>query len=146
MIMCLSIALSASAVLIALLSFALSGYLAFRDRSHLTVEARYLCSYENMSDAIYLHIVNDGRRPITVKRLVIKLLNGETVQYKLKSNDKDVRLMESQDFEMSLDSINSDINEWARMRASKAYVVDSKDRKYNTDGFVDSLSEYARNL
>lgn len=144
-IMCLSVFLSATAILIALFSFALSVYLAFRDRSHLSVEATYLSSWENMADAVFLHIVNDGRRSITARRLILESLDGETVQHELKRDERVVRLLESEDFEIALDAINSDIVGWARSQVSKAYVEDSKGRQFNAEGFVKSLSEYAKN-
>lgn len=144
--MCFSVLLSACAILIALFSFALSAYLAFRDRSHLSVEATYLPSWENMSDAIFLHIVNDGRRPLTARRLIVESLNGETDQHDLKRNNKAVRLMESEDFEVGLDANNSNIVEWTRLRISRAYVEDSKGRQFDAHGFVNSLDKFARNL
>ena len=142
--MCLSVSLSASAILISLLSLTLSGYLAFRDRSHLSVKATYLSSWENIADAVFLHIVNDGRRPITARRLIIESLNGKTDQHELKRDERVVGLLESEDFEIALDANNSNIVEWARLQVSKAYVEDSKGRQYNVDGFVNSLGEYAK--
>ena len=96
-----------------------------------------------MADAVFLHIVNDGRRPITPRRLIIETLNGETDQHELKRDDRVVRLLESEDFEIALDANNSNIVEWARLQVSKAYVEDSKGRKYNADDFVNSLGKYA---
>ena len=144
--MCLSVFLSTSAILISLLSLALSGYLAFRDRSHLSVEATYLSSWENIADAVFLRIVNDGRRPITVRRQILESLNGETDQHELKRDERVVGLLESEDFEIALDLTNSNIVEWARSQISKAYVEDSKGCQYNADGFVKSLGEYAENM
>ena len=143
--MCLSVLLSASAILISLLSFVLSGYLAFRDRSHLSVDATYLPSWENMSDAIFLHMVNDGRRPITARRLIIEFMNGETEQHELKRAERVVRLLESEDFEIALDTNNSDIVKWTKLQVSRAYVEDSKGRQFNAEGFVKSLNEYGNN-
>ena len=100
-------------------SFVLSVYLAFRDRSHLSVEATYSSSWENMADAVFLHIVNDGRRPITPRRLIIETLNGETDQHELKRDDRVVRLLESEDFEIVLDANNSNIVEWADYKYQK---------------------------
>lgn len=125
-------------------SFALSVFLAIRDRPHLSVEARYLPSWENISDAIFLHIVNDGRRPITARSLIIEFLNGETDRHELKCDERVVRLLESEDFEIALDANNSNIIEWAKLQVSKAYVEDSKGSQYNADGFVNSLDEYAK--
>ena len=104
-----------------------------------------MSSWENMADAIFLHIVNDGRRPITAKRLILEFLNGEKDQYELKRDERVVRLLESEDFEIALHANNSDIVEWARSQVSKAYVEDSKSRQFNAEGFVKSLSEYAKN-
>lgn len=99
-----------------------------------------------MADAVFLHLVNDGRRPIIAKRLILVSLNGETDQHELKRDDRVLRLLESEDFEIGLDANNSNIVEWAKLQVLKAYVEDSKGRQYNADGFVNSLGEYAKNI
>ena len=138
--------LSGAAISISLLSLGLTAYLAFRDRSHISAAATYLSSFENMADAVYIHIVNDGRRPVTIRRLVVESTTGSRFEFKFQRNGRAIRLVESEDFEMALDSKKSEITSWVEASVEKAYIEDSKGVLYIVEGFAEILNANAENI
>jgi hypothetical protein len=138
--------LSSAAIVISIGSFCLSAYLAFRDRGHVTASAAYLESYEHMTDAVLVHAVNIGRRPVTVRRLIIESIKGEIFEHKLQNDGKPIRLIESEDIEIALDSENSEITKWAATSISIAYLEDSKGRLYEVEGLPEILRERTAQL
>lgn len=138
--------LSGAAIAISLLSLGLTAFLAFRDRSRISAAASYLESFENIADAIYLHVVNDGRRPITIRRLVVESDRGNRFEHKFQRDGRAIRLVESEDIEIALDSENSEIAKWLDSKIAKAQIEDSRGTLYNIEGLVEVLNANAEHL
>src|SRR3989344_8290719 len=105
-------ALSEAAIVLSILSLGLSAYAVFRDKGTVSALARYLPSFQNCSDGIYVHVVNSGRRPVTVRRLVLQLEGGVNYEHQLKIDKQPVRLLESEDYEFQVNPQNSELLKW----------------------------------
>ena len=141
-----SCALSGAAITIAIFGFGLSAYIAFRDRGTVTASARYLESYQHMSDGIYVHVVNSGRRPVTIRRLKFTTMAGSTIERPIRENGKPIRLLESEDYEFQLNAQNSEIQEWSRSTITKAVIEDSRGKEYHISELVDAINSNAQHL
>lgn len=137
---------SDAAIAISLLSFCLSGYAVFRDRGAVSASAKYLSSFQNLSDGIYVHVVNSGRRPVTIRRLVLEVENGSSFEHKLVKDRQPVRLLESVDYEFQVNPQNSEILRWAESKVLRSVVEDSRGKKYDVKGLVEIINEHATNI
>ena len=139
--------LSVIAIAISMVSLGLHAYLAFRDRAQLSAACSYLCSFEHMTDAVSIHVVNAGRRPLTIRRLVVESDSGGQFKHKFQRADgRALRLVESEDVEIILDSTNSEIAKWLDSKIFKAYIEDSKGKCHRVEGLVTILNENAQHL
>lgn len=138
--------LSGIAIVISILSFTVSAYVAYRDRGTITAMSRYLESYEHMSDGIFIHVVNSGRRPVTIRHVLLRAASGDVFEKRIGENNRPLRLLENEDHEFQLNAENSDITAWSRTRISKAVVEDSRGREYKIEGLVKSINENAERL
>lgn len=139
-------ALSGAAIVISLVSLGISAYVAYRDKGTITATSRYLESYQHMSDGIYIHVVNSGRRPVTLRRLLLRATDGSLIERGLGKDERSLRLLESEDHEFQLNPQNSDITEWSQMKFSEAVVEDSRGKKYQITGLVEAINENAEHL
>jgi hypothetical protein len=99
-----------------------------------------------MADAVYLHVVNDGRRAITIRRLVIVSDTGARFEHKFQREGRALRLVESEDVEIALDSNNSEIAKWLTSKMSKAHIEDSTGKLFVVDDLVEILNEHSKTL
>ncbi|MGD8122966.1 hypothetical protein [Vibrio sp. TRT 2004] len=146
------------AIFISILSFSLSLFVAFRDATRFAVVARYLESYENMSDAVYLKIVNTGRRPITLDRIDFKFTGGPIQSIKLdthtmrrtdpfdRSIAQPITLSESQFFELTLDSRVHDFGDFEFSKLAEVKVLISRGRGSSLRALTKSLKSKGHNL
>lgn len=139
-------AVSGIAITIALLSLGISAYVAIRDRGTITATARYLESYQHMSDGVYVHIVNSGRRPVTIRRLLLSTEDGKQIDHRIGENDKPVGLLESENCEFQLNAKNSEILEWSASVIKKAVVEDSRGTKYQVTGLAEAINQNAEHF
>jgi len=139
-------AVSGIAITIALVSLGVSAFVAFRDRGTITAAARYLESYEHISDGVYVHIVNSGRRPVTIRRLLLTTEDGKEIERRIGENGNPVRLLESEDCEFQLNAQNSEIQEWSSSVIKKAVVEDSHGKQYEVSGLVEAINQNAEHL
>lgn len=138
--------LAGAAIVISLFSLGVSAYVAYRDRGKVSASARYLESYQNMSDGIYIHVVNSGRRPVTIRRLIMKTSDGNVIENPLRNNKDPIRLMESEDYEFQLNAQNSEIQEWSKSTIIEAVVEDSRGKQYNVSNLVEAINSNAEDL
>ncbi len=138
--------LCGGAFVISLISLALSTYVAFRDRGNVTASARYLESIQHISDAVFIHVVNSGRRPVTVRRLVFETHNGHRLEHKLVKESHPVRLMESEDYEFQINAENSVITNWAGSKIVKAALEDSRGKKYEVEDLAELINRKGKYL
>lgn len=139
-------ALAGAAIVISLCSLGITAYVAYRDRGTITATSRYLESYQHMSDGIYIHVVNSGRRPVTIRRLLLRPADGNVIERRLGENERPLRLLESEDHEFQLNAQNSDITEWSQLRIAEAVVEDSRGKEYKVAGLVEAINENAEHL
>lgn len=137
--------LSGAAIGITVISLGLSVYLAIRDRGTVSASARYLPSFQNLSDGIYIHVVNSGRRPVTIRRLLLEA-EGERHEYKLENEKQPVRLMESEDCEFQINPDNSELLKWAKSKITKATVEDSRGNKYRVEDLAEIINANSANI
>jgi hypothetical protein len=137
--------LSSIAIAIAVVSLGLSIYVAVRDRGTVSASARYLPSFQNLSDGIFIHVVNSGRRPVTVRRLLLEA-EGKSYEHKLEIEKQRVRLMESEDYEFQVNPENSELLKWAESKVVKAVVEDSRGRKYKVEDLAKIINENSTNI
>ena len=109
-----------------------------RDRYRIRAEASPR-DLQGMCLEIRIYIVNDGRRPVTIRRLVMES-SSDSCKFPLRRKDnggQTIRLEEGDYFEEVLDS--KDIEEYlAKLTEVKvAYIEDFKGKKYTVDGFVE---------
>jgi hypothetical protein len=108
--------------------------------------ARYLPTYENFADGIYVHVVNSGRRPVTVRRLVLETIGGTTYEHKLERQKQSIRLMESEDYEFQVNPENSEILKWAESKIAKAVVKDSRGKEYKVEELAAIINANSKNI
>jgi hypothetical protein len=138
--------LAGFAIVISLFSLGISAYVAYRDHGKVSASARYLESYQHMSDGIYIHVVNSGRRPVTIRRLILKTSDGKVIEEPLRNNKNPIRLLESEDYEFQLNAQNSEIHEWSKSTITKAIVEDSRGKAYNVSNLVEAINSNAEHL
>jgi hypothetical protein len=138
--------LSGAAIIIAILGLGVSIYVAYRDRSTVTASARYLKSYQDMSDGIYIHVVNSGRRPVTMRRLLLRTSTGSVIEHRLDKDGKPLRLLENEDHKLQLNTQNSKIKEWSQSMISDAIVEDSRGKEYRVIDLAETINRNAKHL
>jgi hypothetical protein len=131
--------LSVAAIAISLISLGLSAYIAVRDRGHITASARYPKRFNPVS----VHAVNSGRRPVTLRRLILKTQDGQSYEYPLLNGETPVRLMESEDYEFPLPVSDTEVQQWAKTKIIKAELVDSYGKKHVVEDMVKISNKYA---
>lgn len=131
--------LSGAAIAISVLSLGLSGYLAFRDRGHIMASARYPTRFSPIS----IHAVNSGRRPVTLRRLILKTQDGKRYEYPFLKGESPIRLMESEDHEFPLSVSDTEVQQWAKTKIIKAELADSRGKKYAVEDMVEISNTYA---
>jgi hypothetical protein len=140
--MCATNGFAVAAFVVSMASLALSTYAVVRDRGTITASARYPKRFRK----VLIHVVNSGRRPVTLRRLVLQARGGEHYEYPLLKGEESVRLMESEAFEGPLPAPDQDVSQWANTEFSKCEIEDSRGKKYSVDGLAKLLSEYATDL
>ncbi len=146
------------AIFISILSLSLSLFVAFRDATRFSVVTRYLESFENMSDAVYLKIVNTGRRPITLDRIDFKFSDSPTQSIKLNihtmrradpfdnSIAQPITLSESQFFEFTLDSRTHDFSNYDFSKLVEVKTLISRGKGVSLRTLTKSLRSKGNNL
>lgn len=138
--------LSGIAITISVVSLGLSVFVVFRDKGTVSASSRYLPSFQNLSDGIYVHIVNSGRRPVTVRRLVLEIEDGNSYEHKLEKERQPVRLLESEEYEFQLNPQNSEILKWAESKIVKAVVEDSRGKQFKVEDLAEILNTNSNNI
>ncbi|EMN7239581.1 hypothetical protein ABRZ67_22445 [Vibrio vulnificus] len=146
------------AIFISILSLSLSLFVAFRDATRFSVVTRYLESFENMSDAVYLKIVNTGRRPITLDRIDFKFSDSPTQSIKLNTHTmrradpfdnsiaQPITLSESQFFEFTLDSRTHDFSNYDFSKLVEVKTLISRGKGVSLRTLTKSLRSKGNNL
>lgn len=137
--------LSGIAIAISVVSLGLAIYVTVRDRGAVSASARYLPSFQSLSDGIYIHVVNSGRRPVTVRRLLLEA-EGRSYEHRLEKEKQPVRLMESEDYEFQVNPQNSEMLKWAESKILEAAVEDSRGKKYTVDFLAKIINENSANI
>ncbi len=95
--------LAVYAAVVSTLSVGWNIYNGWRDRYRLRATSYYRNEVaddeEGYAGTIYYHVVNHGRRPITIKRVMAKNLTGSMQRF---SEDLNYRLEEGQDVDFTL--------------------------------------------
>lgn len=136
---CSTMDLSITAIVISGISFALSAYLAIRDRGDVTASARYPERFKK----IFVHVVNSGRRPVTLRHLIVETQDGARYEYKILNGDAPIRLMESEDHEFPLPSKDTEIDKFAKTKVIAAELEDSRGKKYVVKDLANLINNYA---
>ena len=137
---------SGVAVSISLISLCVSIYVALRDRGSITAWARYLSSFENLSDGILVHVVNSGRRPETVRRLLLHTIDGKQYEHKLERGDQAIRLLESEDYEFQINLENSELRNWAESHIVRAQIQSSRGKLYEVENLAAIVNANAETI
>lgn len=137
---------------ISIISLVIAVYAVLRDSVRLEVEGRYVESFANISDGIYIKIVNSGRRPITLYSLNFIDVNGKVSQFKI-TNSIGVRvnsifeardngvpiLAESQYFEFELNNENFNFSEVNLSSLKEISVTSSTGKVAKVKGIADKI-------
>lgn len=151
--------ISIAGALIALCSLAISFYVMFRDKRRIDIEASYLNSFEHMADGIYLKVVNSGRRPVTLHKLVFGFSDGDIQETRIhnsinerlstpfeKRDDSHPCLSESQIFEIRLDSTNFHFDEMKLDKLIFLKLIDSTGKSKKLTSLANSIKTNAKYL
>lgn len=124
----------------------LGAYVAFRDRGHIVASGRK--PEGPIFDAVLVHAVNTGRRPVTLRRLILKTRDGTSYERPLFSRQGNtVRLMESEDYEFRLDLLEDpDSGKWAATGLVSATLEDSRGKVYQAHDLAEIIGAVARKL
>jgi len=125
---------SFAAFFVSLASLGVSWFVALRDRRDIVASAKESQAFH----PVIVHIVNVGRRPITIKQLTIKTLNGEVFNLPVENR----RLMESEFYEFEFSPPNDVIKQWSNSKIIKVQVEDSCGKFYMVKSLVELANKY----
>ena len=129
------------AITISILSLGFSIYALIRDKRAVSASAEFLHSFADMANGIHILVTNVGRRPITIRELVLVTSEGEKVPLP-RGEHKPVRLLESECYELVVDEKNLPERNWKQSTVRGAVVIDSHRKEYRVSGFVKAFNRY----
>jgi len=120
-------------------------WVATRDTYRVAVEGRYLSSFEHLSDGIYIRVVNSGRRPVTLRYLVLSLKTGEKHELPINPADPNHHplLAESQFYEVQYNDKNIDFGEVPWGQVTRVEIEESRGWRYEIADLAEVISENA---
>lgn len=134
--MTIQLTLSIVAIVLSVCSFALSAYVAFRDRSRLKTESHaYLHEQTGEYYSFYFKAINAGRRPLVLTLIEGSYENNHKCGILINYENKGIRLAEGEFYEHQFE-IHDGIMVCDPQRYGKFFnlvdlsVVDSASRKY----------------
>lgn len=137
--MCISVV----ALLISLVSLALSAYAVFRDRHKLEASAEYLESFANITDRVLIRVANVGRRPSSPRQLLIATSSGQKLVHALREAGKPIVLSESAYYEIVLDPEHISLSEMPLENTNRCVVIDSRGKEYPVKDGPSILNKHA---
>ena len=122
------------AAVIATINAAWSIYSIWRDKPKLALKANLgfpLGPSRHGPICLYIEVVNEGRRPITVEGIGLKLNNGQLVSYIPREGELPKRLQEGESCKVRLE-LEETRNEIAKIYANPSHIWarDNTGRKY----------------
>ncbi len=124
-----SLAISAISLTLSLIAF-------LRDQYRLTASARTPTGPIGL-ESVIVHVVNSGRRPITLRYLVFVLRDGTRCERSL-GDKSSLRLMENEDHEFALSLLNNgDLQRCVTTGLIDARIEDSHGRKWPVEDLLE---------
>jgi hypothetical protein len=133
-----SISLSLSAI-----SLGLSLYVIRRDKGVSATASACMDGNELIGYKIGVYIVNLGRKPVTLRGIVVENYDGEVFRHRLKDvKDDNIKLSQSEFYEFILAQDNSEITQWAKSKIKSVKVVDSSGDAWEVKDFANTINNY----
>lgn len=134
--------ISTVALLLSAFSLCLSLYVIRRDKGLSASINTYVDANELLGYKIGIYIVNIGKDPRTVRKLVLTSDDGEKFEHVIR-NDKGglLKLAQSDFYEHLLDQRNSSIIEWAKSKLKHVEIQDSYGDSFEVKDFANAINQ-----
>jgi hypothetical protein len=135
--------ISSIALSLSVISLGLSLYVIRRDKGVSATASACMDSNELIGYKIGIYVVNLGRKPTTLRGIMVENYNGEVFRHKLKDEKGEhIKLSQSDFYEFFLTQDNSEITEWAKSKIKSVKIVDSSDDTWDVKDFANTINQY----
>ena len=115
-----------------------------RDRYRVSASASTV-SDRRFTDSVIVHVVNSGRRPLTLRVLFLVARDGTRCEFPF-SKQGPIRLMENQDHEFTLSLLDQDVHRCVAGGLMKTGLMDSRGKEWPVSGLTEIVVRNVRKL
>lgn len=135
--------ISSISLLLSFVSLCVSLYVMRRDQGLSASANAYMDPHELLGYTLGIYLVNTGKNPLTIRKLVIEQQNGDKFEHPVRDKTGNpLKLAQSEFHELFLTQNNSALTEWVKLQIKSAKALDSYGKTWNVKDFAEIINHH----